>query len=244
MWPANNVIHIGGDEDVKFLEQSKILSRPNVVLSGAFSGPEPFILSQVQTFNDLSADPKSIWDICQNSATLIAAAGGDVVESGGIGMELIKAIPVPDKDVPLNEIMQFKARRSDELCALREELDNLASSVSRAADIEAELRSQLAKVDKACSDVLKISAEWQFPVRLSSTKLALDLKPFEVLAGAVAAVSGLTYLSGVQAALAAVGGATWGAKSAIKITGDIGWKGLKPRKTPFAYVSKFHRELF
>ncbi len=244
VWPKNKVIHIGSDPSVEFLEQAKVLTRPQYNVSGTISGPAPLIISQAQAFRDLDADPKGIWDICQNSRILIGATAADIVPDGGIGLELIEAIPVPNKDVPLNEVLEFKHRRRDELQALREELDNFARCVNDASDIEGELRAKLDQVDKACSDALRIAGEWQFPVRLSNTKLSLDLKPFEVLAGALAAISGVTFLSGTQATLAGIGGAVWGAKSAMKISGDIGWKGLKPRKTPFAYVAQFHKEVF
>jgi hypothetical protein len=105
------------------------------------------------------------------------------------------------------------------------------------------MQRKIAQVDKACADALKISAEWQFPVRLSNQKATIDLKPFEIIAG-LAAYVGATSLGISSSLLVGLAGAVRAAKSSVKITADIGWKGLKPLKTPLAYVASFNKELF
>jgi hypothetical protein len=54
--------------------------------------------------------------------------------------------------------------------------------------------------------------------------MALDLKPFEVLAGGVAAsfLASAAAMSTTQTVLAGIGGAVADAKSAFKVTADIG----------------------
>jgi len=98
-------------------------------------------------------------------------------------------------------------------------------------------------VDKACVDALKISSEWQFPVRLSNQKATFDLKPFEVIAAGASAYFGAAAMGFSQAALAALGASALAAKSSWKISGDIGWRGLKRRLGPFAYVARIGSEL-
>ena len=164
----------------------------------------------------------------------------------GLGLELIEAIPLPDKDVPLNEILEFKLKRNDEFVALRTELDSIGSALNSAENSASELQRAVGHIDKACADALRVCGEWQFPVRLSNQKMALDLKPFEILAGGVAGVfiASALPMSTTQIVLGGLGGAVAGAKSAFKITGDIGLQSIRRRRSPFAYVAHAHKELF
>jgi len=66
----------------------------------------------------------------------------------GLGLELIEAIPLPDKDVPLNEILEFKLKRNDEFVALRTELDSIGSALNSAENSASELQRAVGHIDK------------------------------------------------------------------------------------------------
>jgi Family of unknown function (DUF6236) len=146
--------------------------------------------------------------------------------------------------VPLNEILEFKERRNDEFLNLRAEVDSLGSKLIAAG--RTEIDSALTDIDKACADVLRVSSEWQFPVRLANLQMALDLKPFEVLAGGIGAswVASVAGLSTTEITLAGILKAAHSARSAFKITSGIGLQSIKRRKSPFAYVAQIHKEVF
>ncbi|WP_157644373.1 DUF6236 family protein [Bradyrhizobium sp. WSM2793] len=243
VWPDSNYLSADGGPDEKFLEDVKILSRPRYTFTNTMKDAEPIIAAQIQAFKELNGAKRGVWDMCQYSAALLSRSD-EAAKEGGIQVELLNAIPVPDKDVPLNEILEFKLKRNDEFLALRTEIDSLVETINLAKDSHAELQRKIAQIDTACADALKISSEWKFPVRLSNQKATFDLKPFEVIAGSLAGYLGGTALGVSSALLAGIGGAVAAAKSSVKISADIGWKGLKPRKTPFAYVAQFNKELF
>ena len=245
VWPTNNLMHAAGDQDTEFLETTRILERPRYTFAGGPISAEPFVRTQLEEFRKRDGTDNGIWDLCQNTSILLSSAG-EAIDSKGLGLELIEAIPVPDKEVPLNEILEFKRKRNDEFVALRAELDNLGSALNSAENPALELKRTIDQIDKACADTLRICSEWQFPVRLSNQKMALDLKPFEVLAGGVAAsfLASAASMSMTKTVLAGMGGAIAGARSAFKITGDIGLQGIRRRRSPFAYVAHAHRELF
>jgi hypothetical protein len=244
VWPSNNLIDVTSGQDIVYLEAAKILERPRYSLSGSID-VESIVRSQLEEFKKREAAENGVWDLCQNSSLLLEASG-EMIPGGGLGIELVDAIPVPDKDVPLNEILEFKRKRNDEFTALRTELDSLGRAINTAQDPAAELKRTIAQIDKSCADVLRVSGEWQFPIRLSNQKMALDLKPFEVLAGGIAAatLASSAALSTTYTVLSGIGGAVLAAKSAIKITGDIGLQGIKRRMSPFAYVADVHTKLF
>jgi hypothetical protein len=241
VWPRNNIAN-PNSPDLDFLEGAKILERPRYAISMGRIDANFLVQIQLTEFQKRSDAGTGVWDICQNTSALLSAVAKET-DADGVGFELISAIPVPDKDVPLNEILEFKQRRTDEFLRLRAEVDGLGSKLIAAGT---NIDSALTEIDKACADVLRISSEWQFPVRLADLKMALDLKPFKVLAGGVAAslAASVKGLSATQIALAGIGGAAGAAESAFKITSGIGLQSIKRRKSPFAYVAHIHKEAF
>ena len=239
-WPANSAMFIGSNADAKFLEDAKVLIRPHYA---NVSGSGNLILASVQeqAFQDLDAQHPGLWAIGQGENSLLIEHNR-LTADDGISFELFSAIPVPDKDVPLNEVLEFRFRRYDELRALRAEIDALAKAIAASEDPKDEVVIRLNELDQRCAAAIRVCSEWQFPVRFSNLKTSLDIKPFAVLRDALIALGG-AYALGVSAALAAgVVGAH--AASSLKVTGDFGWKGLTKRDNPYRYVSQFHKELF
>jgi len=241
VFPTNNLIHIGSTPDIQFLESVGILERPRYSFASA-TNAEPLIKSQLLAFRERDGQSNGVWDICQNSAVLMQGAA-EVARGAGFQLELLNVIPIPEKDVPLNEILEFKRKRNDEFLALRSQIDEFVQAINSSGDPHGELKRRIDLVDKACADALKVSSEWQFPVRLSNQKATFDLKPFEAVAAGASAYFGAVALGFSQAALAALGAAAVTAKSSLKISGDIGWRGLKRRPSPFAYVARIGSEL-
>ncbi|QHO76875.1 hypothetical protein ACH79_33795 [Bradyrhizobium sp. CCBAU 051011] len=185
-WPTNNAIHVGGSgPDVDFLSAAKVLELPNVFLSGSF-GVEVLILAQAQALRDLDEKNPGTWAIAQGENSLLVK-DGTLTDKGGLALELYRAVPVPDKEVPLNEILEFRLKRYDELQALRNEIDRLVSEVNASEDPKATLEEALLRIDEGCSAAIRVCSEWQFPVRLSSLKTSFDLKPFAIVRDGLAA---------------------------------------------------------
>jgi hypothetical protein len=246
VWPSNNFIYAAGDQDSQFLEAAEVLERPRYNFMSSTDAAEPFVRSQIEEFKKRDAADRGIWDLCQDTTVLLASAGSST-NADGLGVELVQAIPVPDKDVPLNEILEFKRKRQAEFIALRAELDSLGLKLASMENPHADLREKIKYVDAACADALRVCSEWRFPVRLSSQKMAFDLKPFELIAGGIAGVLAavnLAHLSATGTVLAGIGGAVAAAKSAFKLTADISLQSIKRRSSPFAYVAYAHSELF
>lgn len=159
-------------------------------------------------------------------------------------LELHRAIPIPDKDVPLAEVLEFKRRRHDELWSLRAELDAFVAAIGAADDKAAELMKHIDLVDQACANAIRVGAEWQFPVRLTNFKSTFEFRPFQTLAGALAG-SQLAALTATQFALSLATGAALATAPALKLSFDgFEWRGLQPRLNAYRYVYQFHRELF
>jgi hypothetical protein len=156
----------------------------------------------------------------------------------------LNAIPVPDKDVPLNEVLEFRLKRYDELEALRQELDKIAIQISTANDKEIELKNNFSAIDDACANAIRVSHEWQLPVRLANLKANVAV---QTNIGALIATGVFGYmndLSVTATALSAVGVFAASGGPTLKLESGIQWEGLRRKVGPYRYVYQYHRELF
>ena len=140
---------------------------------------QTIVRMQIQAFADFDAREPGQWSLAQGQNSFFLHDKLLVPDAGAL-LELQRAIPIPDKDVPLNEVLEFKRRRNDELQRLRAELDGFIAAINKAEDKETELQKHIATIDAACADALRVSHEWQFPVRLTNLKASVELRPLEI----------------------------------------------------------------
>jgi hypothetical protein len=238
-WPTTGAIQIGGGFDIDFLERAKVLTRPKHALNG--TGADILTRAQIETLHDLDLKEPGAWSLSQGENSILVK-GGTLTQGNGVALEFYRAIPVPDKDVPLEEVLEFRRKRYDELQSLRLEIDGLVQEVCASQDPKAELERCLHRIDQKCAAAIRVGSEWQFPIRLSNLKTSFDLKPFLAIRDGLVAFFGATALGATSAVVAGLTAAA--AAPSVKISGDFGWQGLKDRVNPYRYVSQFHKELF
>ena len=242
IWPSSRAIFIESGPDASFLESASILSRPDYTYNGDMA--QGVARGFIQAFEDMNVREPGLWAMSHGERSMILA-DQNTKKFNGAQVELLHAVPVPNKDVPLAEILEFKQKRGSELVAFRSEIDSLTAHLETSRDQEAELVAAVNRVDASCHDLLKVGGEWQYPVRLSNWKCNLELKPGEVAVGAVGAWAAATALGFglTTTVLSTLTGAAIPLRSALKITAEPSWVGLK-KTSPYLYVSKFHQEVF
>jgi Family of unknown function (DUF6236) len=241
VWPTSSAIHIESGPEEDYLENCGVLKRPRY--NGNGGAGQIMAATQIQAFLDMDAREPGRWALAQGENSL-QMRDVQIQTSGGFMLELIKAIPVPNRDVPLNEVLEFKLRRFDELEVLRNELDNFIAEVGKADDKSAELKNRLLAIDQACANAIRVSHEWQFPVRLADLKANIECKP-NIYAGVASFLIGNTSgLSATTNALTAVSVVAASSIPSLKIGSGVHWQGLKRKMGPYRYVYHYHRELF
>jgi hypothetical protein len=242
-WPSSRAIFIGGGPDEDYLQKVGILSRPDHTFYGVMA--DTVARSYIAAFQALDEKEPGQWSVSLGENTL-QIFGGTLADSpafspaSNLQVDLIRSIPVPDKDVPLAEVLEFKRKRRDELERLREELDKLQDFVKSGPNQVAALEKAKQEIDRACADAIRVAFEWQWPVRLTGSKCTFECKPID---GIIAAMS--THALGLPLTQAALAGLVPVAASAIKFSFDgVSWRGLKPRRSPFNFVARYHMELF
>lgn len=236
--PQNNVIYMETGPDLIVLIEQSVLKTKKVLYQGSGDMAEIFANMHIQTFRQLDAQEPGKWSLAtgENSFNWDCLPAGTV---DGYKLDLLSAIPVPDKEVPFAEILEFKLKRKDELLALRVELDNLGSRIIASGNAENEIKICGLYIQKACTDLLITGKEWRFPIRIADAKCS-----FEVNVGQLVGAAGLGAMVAQSFAMPTVGALIGGALSALKITADLKRQPVMPRSSPYQYVYSFHNELY
>lgn len=230
-WPDPGFIQYGITPDAQFLIDSKIIQRTPVTVPGG-QLQDILLAAYRNGFRNVDQKEPGTWSIggIENAISIDTA---DLENGRGILVRLYQAIPVPDREVPLQDILEFRERRRAELIALRCHLEDIYQKVINAGDGDLGLSTEVQKLELAIADQIKASKETGFKFRPVSLNASLNLiKGVAVATGAIAI------------GLPTVGALMAGAGAAISIGPSTGLSWGKPTGTPFRYISAFHKEVF
>ncbi len=145
-YPDNNFISIGLNPDMTFLQECGVLSRTFVRFQGPISSHngESFFRAQQEAYDQNEKNNPGAWSLGQISESPIHS-NGNVLPS--VEFNLFNMLPVPNEDVPLNDILEFKEKRCDELVALRIYLDEVYQSIIKSGDIPRAMNSEIARLE-------------------------------------------------------------------------------------------------
>ncbi|HDY7983644.1 DUF6236 family protein [Vibrio vulnificus] len=111
------------------------------------------------------------WSKAQISTDLISF---DAKDKEAIEIELYNMLPVPCVETPLEDILEFKVKRHDELVAFRGYLDEMYQQILGAADIPRARNTQLNRLEQAIRDVDKTMKESKIKVFADSLRSVLS----------------------------------------------------------------------
>lgn len=237
VWPSSRAIYFASGPDETYLEEAKILSRPEYTFYG--DAAQGIAKGQIQAYQDLERAEPGAWALSLGENSLLLREGF-AEEGNGFLVELHRAIPIPKHDVPLPEILEFKHRRYDELILLRYLIESFVSEIEKSTDKPQAFEKCIANIDQACADLLTVGKEWRLPVYISNIKASFNLKPLVFLPSVIAGWKmGEAY--SLTAATAAAFAA--GVASTMEIKGDFGLRSIKTPKSPYRYAYRIGKEL-
>ncbi|MFJ3471021.1 DUF6236 family protein [Pseudomonas sp. NPDC090201] len=240
IWPTNNLIHNRSDADAKFLEASGIMDRPSFNLYGNFA--DAAITTQMMALESAEADQPGMWSLA-GGVNSLTVAGHLLEQSEGTRIELINAIPLPSSEVPLAEILEFKAKRRSELIAFRTHLEAMTQEISASIDSADTLKQKLKELDLACVDLFKTTKESQIPIYLSDLKVDMNTDFAKAIEVGSKAWKNLDSI-GLSETEKMVGTIAAGFSSLIKINPQFKFKGIKRPTSPYKYLYQAQKELF
>lgn len=159
--PSNSMIHVQvPDEDI--LISSGVIERPEAPMPhrvGAGDMASIMLKAQVDFAAHLiKTDRMTDWVIHQMSDELVLPeSAGEIRRT--LRLDLTNTLPVPSRDVPIEDVLDFKLRRGDELRRLHNALDEIYLDVLRSPDQELSSRKAVADLAKAIGDISTVSLE-------------------------------------------------------------------------------------
>lgn len=238
VWPDSSLISFTGSSDDQYLVQRGVMEKPHYTYQN-FSGMAGLAVydCHLKALNERNAKEPGAWALLQGPNALNFESH-ELEEGAGASIELVRAIPIPTVETPLEEILEFKVRRSAELLAFRHHIEALSKSVHESADQSAELNKHISDIQKVCSDLTAVGKEFQFPMHVADFKASLKLHPSLVGTVMGAWSSGSAY--GLE--IATIAAAAAGIKSMVKLQGKPALRSLKAPSSPYKYAYHINRE--
>ncbi len=235
-WPSGNVVHTPTPDDLSFLVNVGALIRPDVKMRLSGGLGELFIGSQLKAYDELERAEPGCWAMAQGERTL-QVFGQDVPACRELLVTLTQAVPIPDGNVPFEEILEFKARRESELVVFRTEIEGLYQSVASSADPPLALRKARDRIESSCNDLIKVNKEWKFRSLLSDLNFSFSLTAENIAAGVTAVFTSSKFgLDGLSSMLV-------GAASTLSSSVSVAKNLSVGKATPYRYVARAHSEL-
>jgi hypothetical protein len=239
--PDNNFISTGLPPDLEFLQQSKLLTRNTVPFSGSISSgnfSRLFLAAQEITYIQKNKEEPGKWTMAQTEGIIRGTQHAQGTEACLV-FDLINSIQLPDRLVSINDVLEFKQKRRDELEAFHTYMEEIYQSISISKDIPRAKTHELQKLETAIANYNKTVKE-KFQNRLlSSLRIILD-RSLITSAGMAMGAASLAPAIGLPALGAGVmvGAASFAIQSIL--TERAPNTGLHP----LTYVTKIENELF
>jgi hypothetical protein len=235
-FPKNNIALLG-DNTADFLERAGVLTRTPVTVHlapGRVNIGDVLIAAHLEAYRTLDRAERGVWSLGVGKNS-VSFPQRELEDGRGILVHLHEAIPVPEKDVPLQDILDFKVKRRDELLDLRYHLDAIYQRIIDAADGELALNSEIDALEKSIVDYIKVAKGSSLPFMHTAVEANLNIPNITAVVAA-----GLTaYTVGLGATASLLTGASY---FGIKLSASL--KNHEASKTPFRYVSSFHNRIF
>ncbi|MFG0496689.1 DUF6236 family protein [Pseudomonas sp. YQ_13] len=235
LWPTGN-FDFGTTNDTDFLVGAGVIERPEFRRSGSL---EEWILgAHFGIYQKMEELEPGAWSMSFGENSLFLQ--GFPLDFGqGAQVELTRAIPIPQRDTPLEDILRFKERRKDELINFRTHIEGLSEAIATSLAPTEEFLKCVKEVGDACSDLQKVGRDFQFPMHLSTFRPSLNLRPR--LVGKVMGAWSTGLPMGLE--IATLSAAATGIHEAVRIKTDFRLRSFRAPVSPYRYAYSLNKEL-
>lgn len=236
--PDSNAITADIGKDGEFLVAEGYIERPKIRFDGKWKGVEAVAATFSEPIKILRARAASQWSLWRSEDGL-SIMDGEEVDDAGLSFKLHHVLPVPDKSVPLEDVLEFRARRISEISALRSRLDQVFNEILLEPDRTVAENTKIDALMQAVADFMRVSRERKFPLKMSGFKAKLDYKSL------TAGVAGYEYANsqlGLPPALSILSGFCGGVFCSCST--DVGLRSKEKTASPYEYVYSYHKQLF
>jgi hypothetical protein len=238
--PGNNLVYIGVPEEEELIASHAIL-RPRVQFQGTYQGvqvTDAILGCQALVAEKLVQDKSVDWVLHQVGDSL-ALPPSFISQRDTIRVALTNVLPVPDADIPVQEILRFKQNRKDELTELHDSIDELYFEVLNSPDEGLASKKAVPRFQSAIQNIDKTSHERFRKTRKYDLSVELNLNGKDIITGASAGALIGFFGGGFAIPIGAVLGAL---VPMIKINAKASYT-FEPAKenTKLSYISRASR---
>ncbi len=229
--PDNNFIGTGLPPDLQYLEQLGMLRRNFVKMSGAVSSGnfgKIFLAAQHITHAQLNNVEPGKWTVASSEGIVTTNATPSFEPQ--LIFDLVNVFQIPEKVVSLDDILEFKSKRQDELAAFHSHLEDIYARITASRDVIRSKTVEIQNLESSLKDYNLALAE-RFPHWIvRSLRVVLDRSLIET-AGMGMAGAGFAPLIG----LSSLGFGVFAASATFVLRNVL--TSDKSTKTPLTYVS-------
>jgi hypothetical protein len=175
--PTNQFIHMALPGEDTLIKEGLLIRPRATPVPGSYGGPQIVKFAedaQQRDFAEADKGDPGFWALSGRSASSIRE--DDTFDSGrAVLIELVGALPLPPDGTPVENMLEFKGKRKDELSRLRDALDRIYLQVINSPDQAMALKVAVGDIDKAIVDLQKTSREWWKDIKLTDVKSLLGV---------------------------------------------------------------------
>ena len=239
--PTNNLMHFGIENEELLIEQ-KLIRRPSVRLNQVGGdGGRSLLEAQAVVAEALMGMEPGKWVFMQDGDRLHLADDHSELRNN-ISLDIANIMPVPPGSTPIEDILEFKLQRKDQLGELWHHLDELCLQVQKEPDRALAQSIAVHDFGKSIEASMRVTKERWRGFHLTNFKASVSLDYKNIMTGGAA-----EYLSNTIPAFDALPqgiAALFGvAISTLKISGDISRTPRVPKtqeQLKLSYLSEFN----
>ncbi|MFC4684677.1 DUF6236 family protein [Exiguobacterium sp. s149] len=237
-FPVNQILHFGDTPETDYLVKAQVMKRSKINLQMSGELVELFLKGQLEAFRINNANNPGSWSLAQSGSELVLPQSSTIM-TRNLEIELYNCLPVPKGDVSLDDILNFKEVRNDELLEFRQLIDDIYLEIINSGDHERALVKNIENIKRKIIELNKIMDESRISRAAKSLKIEFDVKDI-ISNGAM----GFLIAQGSEYPIE-LGMAAGALFSAIKISSEIS---IQPKEIPpelkgYAYLHYSHKEL-
>ena len=226
-----NTLFGNGVEIPDGLEHWGGFQNSRVGLSGYLTS-KVFQTTLVAAFRALNAREEGRWSVAR-AAQSVAIPASEFDQQTAFKIRLENALPIPDRSVSYDEVLNYRERRRDELLAMRHHLDDLILEINTKGFGGLAEEVAFEKYLKAIDDHAKSAKEENFLKRLTSVEIKFNWDRL------VSDIPKSLALGAIMPKMATL----WALGSAISIESTLGLRKASQKPNPFEYIFRAGAEM-
>lgn len=247
--PDNNMLSFGIPDQEDLIASGKVM-RPMLRLGrGQYHSEDianAILQDQAELAKMFNKDPNVDWLVHQSDCNQFYLPPELSEQNDHIRFGLTNVLPVPDSSVNINEILEFKDYRSDELGDLHNCINEMYKEVLAAPDQTLEGKQAIARLQNSINNLDQVSKERfrifnKFDIDVQyklSGKDLVQTTGFANLGSAALPALGVDMFTGYSFTMATAVGALAGFMSGFEVSISKSQALKEPTNNPLMYLSK------